>query len=361
MSVLIMESVGHAYGGKVVVSDLSLSIDEGEILCLLGPSGCGKSTILRLAAGLETLQRGIISIDGRVVAGGNQSVPPERRNIGMMFQDYALFPHLNVLDNVAFGAPGSSKKQRRNAAAAMLEQIGITRFNASYPHILSGGEQQRVALARALVAQPRVMLMDEPFSELDMFLRDKLRDESLEMLRRAGAATLLVTHDPEEALRMADRVAIIHEGTIVQTGIPEEIYRWPANASVARFFGDINTIEGAVRDGVVITPIGNFDVQRQKLDLADGAAVEVLLRPESLALAGDSAPKGHNRIVATVVRERFLGKQELVDFQLSSENNKPGQIIKARLSSRHIPKAGAVMPLSYNIEEAFIFPKEEAS
>lgn len=201
------------FDGRDVVSDVSLSIRPGQVTCLLGPSGCGKSTTLRMIAGIERQDSGEIIVDGGLIAGGGVMLPPERRGIGLMFQDFALFPHLSVLDNVAFGLQGP-KPQRRARVSELLDKVDLLRFIDAFPHQLSGGEQQRVALARALAPRPRVMLMDEPFSGLDNRLRDGIRDETLDLLKAEETAVLLVTHEPEEAMRMADEIALDRKSVV---------------------------------------------------------------------------------------------------------------------------------------------------
>ena len=218
MTALALSGVDHAYGSKTILHDVSLEVREEEILCLLGPSGCGKTTILRLAAGLELPTRGTIQVGGRLVSGNGAFVPPERRDVGLLFQDYALFPHLSIAGNIAFGLRSMSEPAQKQRIGEMLELTHLTGRGDTYPHTLSGGEQQRVALARALAPRPRVLLLDEPFSGLDTQLRQKVRDETLHVLKEVGAAVVLVTHDPEEALFMADRIALMKAGRIVQSG-----------------------------------------------------------------------------------------------------------------------------------------------
>ena len=243
MSALTLEHVTHAYRDVVAVEDLGLSVEPEELVCLLGPSGCGKTTALRITAGLEPLQRGRILMDGETVAGDGIDVPPEDRNVGLVFQDYALFPHLSVSGNVAFGLTRSRAAERRARTREALQQVGMADYSDAYPHRLSGGEQQRVALARALAPDPKIMLLDEPFSGLDLQLRKQVRDETLHVLKKSGAATLMVTHDPEEAMFMADRVALMRAGRLIQVGRPSELYFAPQDAFVAGFFGDVNRLD----------------------------------------------------------------------------------------------------------------------
>ncbi len=234
----------RAFGGRAVVDSVSLSIAPGQVTCLLGPSGCGKSTTLRIIAGVEHPDAGAVHVDGRLIADARTHVPPEDRSVGLMFQDFALFPHLSVLDNVAFGLKGA-KSARRAAARALLERVNLAHHAEHFPHILSGGEQQRVALARALAPRPKVMLMDEPFSGLDNRLRDGIRDETLDLLKETGTAVLLVTHEPDEAMRMADEIALMRDGRIVQRGAPYNVYTRPVDKASVVFFSDINGRRGA--------------------------------------------------------------------------------------------------------------------
>ena len=256
MTALALSGVDHAYGSKTILHDVSLEVREEEILCLLGPSGCGKTTILRLAAGLELPTRGTIQVGGRLVSGNGAFVPPERRDVGLLFQDYALFPHLSIAGNIAFGLRNMNEQEQKRRIGEMLELTHLTGRGETYPHTLSGGEQQRVALARALAPRPRVLLLDEPFSGLDTQLRQKVRDETLHVLKEVGAAVVLVTHDPEEALFMADRIALMKAGRIVQVGEPTDLYFHPAEAFAAEFFGEINRLTSRVSGGKIASPFG---------------------------------------------------------------------------------------------------------
>ena len=223
------------FGGVAAVDDLSLQLFAGQVTCLLGPSGCGKSTTLRLIAGVDRPDGGVIAAQGRVLSDRTRHLPPEARGIGLMFQDFALFPHLSVAQNVAFGLTGAGAgKQAR--VGQLLERVLLTGYGAKYPHELSGGEQQRVALARALAPRPAILLMDEPFSGLDNRLRDGIRDDTLSVLKEEGAAVLLVTHEPDEAMRMADQIALMRAGRIVQQGAPYAIYNHPVDRAAAGFF-----------------------------------------------------------------------------------------------------------------------------
>ena len=225
---LTFEHVSHGFDGTPVLNDFSLDIAPGEIVCLLGPSGCGKTTLLRLAAGIERLDEGRILIDNTVVSSPDHFVPPERRGVGLVFQDFALFPHLTILQNVSFGLKTLDPEQARQAALTALERVGLASMAAEYPHVLSGGEQQRVALARAIVPRPNVLLLDEPFSGLDKRLRDTMREETLSILQETRTTCVMVTHHTEEAIRMGDRIAVMRQGRLIQAGTAEALYESPA-------------------------------------------------------------------------------------------------------------------------------------
>ncbi len=352
---LVLDAVSHAYDGVTVVSDFSLSVKAGELVCLLGPSGCGKSTALRLAAGLEPLQRGVIRLRGAVVADGAsaQTVPPEQRSVGLVFQDFALFPHLTVAGNVAFGLTGLAAGTRAERVAETLALVGMEAFAAAYPHALSGGQQQRVALARALAPQPSVLLLDEPFSGLDARLREQVRDETLRVLKRIGTATLLVTHDPEEALFMADRVYLMARGQAVQSGPPSEIYHHPASAFVAKFFSNINELESTVHAGSATTPLGPVAAP----GLADGTAVQILLRPEFLHVLPEDATAGPATVEARVEEVRFIGVARLLRVSVAGPDGRR-RVFQARTDGGFAAPVGATVRLRMEPGQAFVFPAD---
>jgi iron(III) transport system ATP-binding protein len=304
---LLLDDVCARYGGVVALQDVSFAVNKGEIACLLGPSGSGKSTLLRLVAGVDVPASGRVVLDGVEVAGPSRFVEPEHRRVGMVFQDYALFPHLTVADNVAFGLNGRPRSKAAPAVDAMLDRLGLRRFAASYPHMLSGGERQRVALARAMAPGPRVLLMDEPFSSLDSSLREQVRRYTVDFLRETGTTTVVVTHDPEEAMRIGDRIALLHAGRLLQYGPPDDIYSRPVSLSAARLLGDTNVLHGLCMHGRVETPLGRFAVPH----LPDGTPATVCVRPEHLQLATHPA-SAHARVVSTT----FLGETDLLDLAL---------------------------------------------
>ena len=242
---LEVTSLYHQFDGVDVVNNVSLSVRPGQVTCLLGPSGCGKTTTLRIIAGVERQQKGKILLDGTLVSDSKTHLEPDKRRVGLIFQDFALFPHLNIEENVGFGLEGRNSKNS-SRISQLLSRVGLDGFQKKYPHQLSGGEQQRIALVRALAPRPRLMLMDEPFSGLDLRLRDDIRDMTLNLLREEGTAVLLVTHDPDEAMRMADEIALMRNGSIVQKGAPYNIYNAPRDKAAAAFFSDINVIKGCL-------------------------------------------------------------------------------------------------------------------
>ncbi|CUH77553.1 ABC transporter ATP-binding protein [Tropicibacter naphthalenivorans] len=351
---LEIRNLVRRFDGKAVVDDVSLSIAPGHVTCLLGPSGCGKSTTLRMIAGVEMQDSGTIHVDGALICDTVFRVPPERRSIGLMFQDFALFPHLSVGENVAFGLSGSGAEKRARSKT-LLERVGLAHYIDEYPHQLSGGEQQRVALARALAPKPRVMLMDEPFSGLDNRLRDGIRDETLDLLKEEGASVLLVTHEPEEAMRMADEIALMRGGKIVQRGAPYNIYNAPADREAVAFFSDINLLRGKVQGALTDTPFGRFLAP----GVPDGAEVEIVFRPQHVSIDFDRGGKGPNPTVAAgtpargvVERARFMGSESLVEFRMDHDQ----QTLKATVPNVFLPKPGTPMWLSVRRDRCFVFP-----
>ena len=271
---------------------VSLDARRGEVLCLVGPSGCGKSTTLRIAAGLERPDAGAVFVGGQLVEGEGRHVPPEKRGVGLMFQDYALFPHLSVKANVAFGLAGLPRSERDARAKDELQRVGLTHLINNYPHTLSGGEQQRVALARMLAPQPHVVLMDEPFSGLDARTRDEVRRRTLARLREAGTAVVIVTHDPEEAVRLGDRVALMRDGRIVQEGTPSDIYHEPRDPQAATLFGGANIFHARVHGARANSPFGHTDAH----GIAEDAWAEVIFRPSAIRVADDGIPARVNAV-----------------------------------------------------------------
>ncbi len=323
---LHMVGVYHSYGSTPVLNNISLTVPAGELVCLLGPSGCGKTTLLRVAAGLERLQAGSVTIDETVVAEANLQLPPEDRRIGFMFQDYALFPHLSVLENVMFGLFRRDKAAAHTRAMDVLGQVGMARFADQHPHMLSGGQQQRVALARALAPEPRLVLLDEPFSGLDTDMRGRIREETLSVLKQTNVATLMVTHDPEEAMFMADRIKVLGEnGRILQAGRPADIYYRPASEYVARLFGPMNMIDAVVTQGKLASSFGIMAAKRA----AEGQVVRVLIRPEGLILSNGAGAEGGTPV--DVLSAHLLGDSSMVRIQVREGANR-GEEFQVRIA-----------------------------
>ena len=350
---LLATGLSRSFDGRRVVDDVSLSVRAGQVTCLLGPSGCGKSTTLRMLAGVERPDAGTITVDGRTVAAPGLHLPPEARGVGLMFQDFALFPHLDVARNVAFGIGRGPGTQAR--VDELLAKVGMTRHAGAYPHELSGGEQQRVALARALAPRPGIMLMDEPFSGLDDRLRDDIRDETLALLKAEGTAVVLVTHEPGEAMRMADEIALMRDGRIVQRGAPYNIYNAPVDARAAAFFSDINVIHGTVQGALVQTPFGQFLAPGH----ADGAGVDIVIRPQHIKIDFDRGGRGPNPTPqdgvparGVVTRARFMGADSLVEFRMDFD----GSTLRARVPSVFLPRPGRPLWLMLRRDRCFVYP-----
>ena len=291
----------------MAVNDVSLTVDQGEFIALLGPSGCGKTTALRLIAGFEHLDAGSIEIDGSIVAGDSVHVQPERRRVGMVFQEYALFPHIGVLENIEFGLGRMSTADKEARTREILELTGLAGLEGRMPHELSGGQQQRVALARALAPNPALILLDEPFSNLDASLRARVRAEVGEILRAAKATAIFVTHDQEEALSLVDRVAVMLNGSVKQVASPHELYTSPATRAVAEFIGDANFLPGVGHGDTVECELGNLPARKQIR-----GPVDILLRPENIDLL--AAQPGLP--AARVRHSLFFGHDQLVTVQL---------------------------------------------
>ncbi len=326
------------FGDVGAVTGVDLDVVPGELLALLGPSGCGKTTTLRLAAGFERPDSGTVTLGGTEVAGPGRFVPPEQRRIGVVFQDYALFPHLSVADNVGYGVRDRALRAAR--VAEMLDLVGLADEARRRPHELSGGEQQRVAIARALAPDPAVVLLDEPFSNLDAALRGRVRDEVRDILTAAGATAVFVTHDQEEALSLADRVAVMSTGRLLQVGTPSELYEQPADRFVARFVGDADIVPGDFDGARVITVLGAHPTSRA---LPTGP-VEVVLRPEHVRLRLDGSGPG------TIRRITYFGHDQVLEVALID-----GGAVHARLGPGNALHTGDRVAVSV-IGDVVAFP-----
>ncbi|HIE65769.1 MAG: ABC transporter ATP-binding protein [Nitrospira sp.] len=326
------------------IHDISFHVEKGKVLALLGPSGSGKTTLLRLIAGFEAPNQGKIFLEGREVSRPRAFVPPEQRGVGMVFQDYALFPHLNVSENVVFGLSHLSRRDQSRKEDKILELVGLSSLRHRYPHELSGGQQQRVALARALAPDPIVLLMDEPFSNLDPDMRTQMQREVSSILEKTGSTAILVTHDHEEAFAMADQIALLNEGVLEQCDTPEVIYHTPATPFVADFVGKADFIPGTVRDHLITTEIGTFP---NKVELPPGTEVMVMIRPDDIDLIPN--PRGEN----TLFKRQFRGSENVYRILLPS-----GQVLHSSQHSLTVYPDQTRVELKLKVTHTVIFEKK---
>ncbi len=331
-----VEGVHVSFGDTNALTNLTLDVPAGGLLALVGPSGCGKTTALRVIAGFQDVDAGSVSIRGRQVLGPSVNVAPEKRNVGMVFQDYALFPHISVAENVGYGISGSDRVAR---VAEVLDLVGLNGYESRFPHELSGGEQQRVALARALAPSPDVVLLDEPFSNLDAPQRERMRRELKATIRSAGVTAVLVTHDQAEALAIADVIAVMRKGSIRQVGRPDEVYRSPVDPWVAGFLGDAILLQGTIEHGAISTSVGSIDT-----DIADGSSAIVMIRPEWIS------PSVVDQGQGTVVDTEFYGHDQRVEIELMD-----GDKVEALVPSLRAISVGDSVDLE--ILDAVVFPQ----
>lgn len=315
MEVLSVQNLSKSFGkDAAAVNDVSISVEQGELFALVGESGCGKTTLLRLVAGFEEADSGTISINGDLVTKNGYSLKPEKRKVGMVFQDYALFPHYTVGENVAFGITNETSAYKKERVQEVLEMVGLQGYGKRYSHNLSGGQQQRVALARALAPKPKLILLDEPFSDLDGLLKDQLREEVRNIIRRAGATALFVTHDMRDALSSADRIAIMRNGDIVQSGTPRELYDNPKDLYVANFFGKINALNVKVKEGCFQLSTGCIkDVK----NYGDGEYL-IGIRPENVEILSTCAEKCFR---ATVKLAQYFGDHQQIHADVGEDKD----------------------------------------
>ena len=356
MSGLVMERIHHAFGETKILKDVSIVVEPGKLTCLLGPSGCGKTTLLRLAAGLEIVQNGRVFLRDKLVADGKSGfcMAPEKRGVGLMFQDYALFPHLSVFDNIAFGVR-TMTAEREAWIEDALHRLGIAKHRDSFPHMLSGGQQQRVALLRALAPQPEILLLDEPFSGLDVTRRAQIREDTLTFLKDCGVAVLMVTHDPEEAMFMADHIVVMKSGRVVQAGTPVQIYFSPVDAFVAALFGEMNKFSGCVENGQVRTPFGPFPIPA----IPDGQHAQVLVRMEGIQVALGRNAEALEGCCATIGRVEdvyLLGRSSHLHIRVSGTENQSEVVLHVRVPGVMKPEFGATVTVWADPKQAFAFP-----
>ena len=372
---LAFEHIAHQFDNTTVLHSLSFQVNAGDIFCLLGPSGCGKTTALRIAAGLERPCHGQVAINGQPVANSDVFIEPEARGVGLLFQDYALFPHLSVEQNVLFGLKGLATKEKRQRTQQWLQRLELWDRREAYPHMLSGGEQQRIALARALAPQPAVLLLDEPFSNLDSRLRLQVREEVLTTIKEidTGTAILLVTHDPEEALYMGDHIAVMESGQILQQGTPAELYSQPKTPSIAAFFGDVNRFQSRVVGGAIPCPVGSWPAGQ----LADGKEVEVVVRSEGISIsdpetsysdqpgadstgseklgATSNGVTGVNAVIGVITKIRRLGQINRIEL-ICSDGTTQHHVVKVDVLGPAKYRAGDRVMLDINPELVYFYP-----
>lgn len=349
MSLLEIQDIQCHYDDNLVVDGLSFSVEKGHIAGLLGPSGCGKTTVLRAIAGFQPVSNGQIRIGDSVISRPGHSVPPERRSLGMMFQDYALFPHLSVSENITFGLKEGGRAEQSKHADELLEMVGLAGYGKRYPHELSGGQQQRVALARALAPRPELLLMDEPFSSLDVELRARLTLEIRDILKEQGITAILVTHDQQEAFAMCEQVGVMHGGHILQWDTPYQLYHEPNTRFVADFIGQGRFVRGIMVDSEKVdTELGEMPLHFRD-DISPGSEVEVLLRPDDV-LHRDGSP-----MCAQVLNKAFQGAGILYTLRLPT-----GSEILSLVPSHHNHAVGEHIGIIPDVEHVVVFPQSNA-
>lgn len=339
-----LDNVSKKFADARAVSNLTVGVGKGEFFSLLGPSGCGKTTTLRLIAGLERPDEGTVTIGKEVVASPHAWVPPEKRGIGIVFQDYALFPHMSVEQNVAFGLRGCKRAEAKIRVEELLTMTGLAGLAGRYPHELSGGQRQRVALARSLAPRPRVILLDEPFSNLDADLREELRSETRRILKEEGATAVLVTHDQEEAFSLSDTVGVLRSGTLEQLGTPAEIYHRPSSKFVADFVGKADFIEGIADGGMVHSAFGSFPLDDERYP--GTGRIELMVRPDDVDFVPDPAGQ------AVITEARFLGASVLYRLRFPD-----GRMVHAVKPSAELTPVGSKVQVKVDAGHVVIFPK----
>ena len=354
---IILSNLSHSYGAKKILDNISFSIKRGEIICLLGSSGSGKSTLLRLIAGVETLKSGSITIDDKTIVDENIFVPPEKRKIGMVFQDYALFPHLTVLKNIMFGQ-GHNGNVTRQTALKQLAYIGLSEYADSYPNTLSGGQQQRVALARTLATEPSILLLDEPFSGLDLHLREDLRIETKKLIRENNISAIFVTHDAEEALYLADTIILLNNSKIEQIGSPDDLLSKPSTAFAAHYLRRYNEVDVEVVDNMVISPFGNFEIDKlcccsQTLLKKDHGKAKLLIAENDIHLETHDAPDKFDHQILVEIAE-INSYSEFSELHLKVEGLKQHLILRTSLREKNT-KVGDKYHAHFNYKNLRMF------
>ncbi|MDA8695026.1 ABC transporter ATP-binding protein [Alphaproteobacteria bacterium] len=347
--ILDVKNLHHSYGEIEALNNLSFSIKNSSIVSVLGPSGCGKTTLIRVIAGLESVQKGEIFIEDTIVANNQLNTPPEKRPISYVFQDFALFPHMTVLENISFAA--GSRKNKKQLIDQVIQLAKVDNFLQKYPHSLSGGEQQRVALARSIAVQPKLLLLDEPFSDLDINLKREIIDDTLHLINSLESSALVVTHNAEEAMFLSDMIIVMDQGKIVQVGTPHQIYFHPVNQYVASLFGETNIFQTTVQNNQCNTPLGSIEVN----NLKDNQIVNVVIRPEAIKLSQEKSPL-LNPNTGVVVDSKFLGNSAIIHMTVNDQFNQKHHI-HSKVLGNFLPPAASSVSITLDKSHIFIFPR----
>ena len=347
--ILDVKQLSHSFGEKEALTNLNFSIENNSIVSVLGPSGCGKTSLIRLIAGLEQIQKGEIFLEKSLVANKNLNVPPEKRPISYVFQDFALFPHMTVLENVSFAA--GSKSNKKQLIDQVIHLAKVENFLEKYPHSLSGGEQQRVALARSIAVQPKLLLLDEPFSDLDINLKREIIDDTLHLINSLESSAIVVTHNAEEAMFLSDAILVMEKGKLIQIGTPHDIYFKPSNLYVASLFGETNIFQSKIEDNTCLTPLGRIKTS----NLSNNQDVDVVVRPEAIKLNLEKSPL-LNPNSGVVVDSKFLGNSAIIHMTVNDEKNNKHHI-HSRVMGNFLPPAASSVSVTLDEDHVFIFPR----
>ena len=346
MSAVEITNLSHVIGNKEILKNINFTLSKDSISCILGPSGSGKTSLLKLIAGLERVQNGIIKINSKEVSSQSKHLPTEKRNIGFLFQDYALFPHLTVKQNLEYPV---NYKTSPHTIEDIIKLIKLPNSLNKYPHELSGGEQQRVALARSIISNPDILLLDEPFSSLDLNLREDVRDDTLHLLQKSNVSVIIVTHDPFEAMFISNQINIMDRtGKIVQSGSPAELYNNPANSYVAEFFGETNRFEGVVKNGQIITPVGKISAPKE----LENKNVKIHIRPRGIRL--NKQPTPVNGIKGTVMASKLMGSFSFIHLSVLDKDNEIVHI-HSHMPADFNPKQSSAVEIEIDEKQTFIF------
>ena len=344
-----INNLSYSMNEKKILNNINLQLEKEKIACILGPSGCGKTTLLKLIAGLSKVQEGEIFLNENLVSSSNIHLKTEKRKIGFLFQDYALFPHQTVKQNLQFAIKDKSTSHR---VEEIMDVIKLSDSLEKYPHELSGGEQQRVALARSIIAKPDLLLLDEPFSSLDLNLKEEVRDDTLHLLQKSNISVLLVTHDPFEAMFISNQINIMNKnGEIVQSGSPTDLYNLPNSSYVANFFGETNKFQGVVKDTIVETPVGEFKVENS----LESKNVDIFIRPEAVKLSKEQTPV--NGIKGTVMASKLMGTYSFIHLSVLSKNNEVVHV-HSHMPPNFLPHQSSAVGIEIDKEQTFIFPSK---